>query len=56
MQGLSTPAPSIKGNTGIMELGWKVKADKNIDLDFGATGYTGKQKGASLNLALNFKF
>lgn len=56
IDGAGTPAPSVKGNTGIMELGWKVNANKNLDLDLGATGYTGKQKGASLNLALNFKF
>ena len=56
VDGDAAPAPSLKGNTGIMELGWKVNANKNLDLDLGATGYTGKQKGTSLNLALNFKF
>ena len=56
IDGAGTPAPTVKGNTGIMELGWKVNANKNLDLDLGATAYTGKQKGASLNLAMNFKF
>lgn len=35
-------SPSIKGNTGIMELG--------------AIGSVGKKKGAGLNLNFNFKF
>ena len=56
IDGTGTPAPSVKGDTGIMELGWKLNANKNLDLDLGATAYTGKKKGASLNLAMNFKF
>lgn len=56
MDGTGIPAPSVKGDTGIMELGWKVEAGRKLDLDLGATGYTGKQKGARLNLAVNYKF
>lgn len=52
----SAPAPSVKGNTGIFELGWNTNASKNLTLGLGMTGSVGKQKGVGLNLNLDFKF
>ena len=38
---------SAKGNSGIMELGYKISADKNktASIDINTTGFAGRQKG-----------
>ena len=57
VKGIAAPSPSMQGHTGIMELGWKVQpSDAPMDVDLGFMGYTGKTKGVSLNLNLNWKF
>lgn len=47
INGYGAPAPSVKGETGVMELGWKLNPSSNnkFELDLGMTGYIGKQKG-----------
>lgn len=52
----SAPAPSMKGNTGIMELGWRVNNSDKFELGLGVNGSVGKQKGVGFNLSLNFSF
>ena len=52
----SAPAPSIKGDTGIMELGWRVNNSDKFELGLGVNGSVGKQKGVGFNLSLNFSF
>ena len=52
----STPAPSMKGDTGIMELGWRVNNSDKFELGLGVNGSIGKQKGVGFNLSLNFSF
>ena len=52
----SAPAPSMKGDTGIMELGWRVNNSDNFELGLGVNGSVGKQKGVGFNLSLNFSF
>lgn len=52
----SAPAPSMKGDTGIMELGWRVNNSDKFELGFGVNGSVGKQKGVGFNLSLNFSF
>ena len=52
----SAPAPSMKGDTGIMELGWRVNNSDKFELGFGVNGSIGKQKGVGFNLSLNFSF
>ena len=52
----SAPAPSMKGDTGIMELGWRVKNSDKFELGLGVNGSVGKQKGVGFNLSLNFSF
>ena len=57
VNGKTAQAPTMKGHTGIFELGWKVKPDNaNFDVDLSFLGYTGKQKGGSLNVNMNWKF
>ena len=52
------PAPSVKGDTGILEVGYKFTPGNsgNFDVDFGAAGYVGKQRGGSLKLNMQWKF
>ena len=52
----SAPAPSMKGDTGIMELGWRVKNSDKFELGLGVNSSVGKQKGVGFNLSLNFSF
>ena len=52
----SAPAPSMKGDTGIMELGWRVNNSDKFELGLGGNGSVGKQKGVGFNLSLNFSF
>ena len=52
----SAPAPSMKGDTGIMELGWRVNNSDKFELGLGVNGSVGKQKGVCFNLSLNFSF
>ena len=52
----SAPAPSMKGDTGIMELGWRVNNSDKFELGLGINGSVGKQKGVGFNLSLNFSF
>lgn len=52
----SAPAPSMKGDTGIMELGWRVNNSDKFELGLGVNVSVGKQKGVGFNLSLNFSF
>ena len=52
----SAPAPSMKGDTGIMELGWRVNNSDKFELGLSVNGSVGKQKGVGFNLSLNFSF
>ena len=52
----SAPAPSMKGDTGIMELGWRVNNSDKFELGLGVNGSVGKQRGVGFNLSLNFSF
>jgi hypothetical protein len=51
------PSPSVKGSSGMMELGWQVKPGKGpMTIDFGVTGWVGKQRGVTANLQANWTF
>ena len=56
--GMSTPAPSMKGSSGMLELGWKQEATKEnpIGVDVGLTGWCGKQRGVSFNAGFSWAF
>ena len=47
-KGFSTPAPSLKGSSGMLELGWQVKPSKSpVTIDLGLTGWVGRQQGVT---------
>ena len=56
--GMSTPTPSLKGSSGMLELGWKSKSTKTnpISLDLGVQGWCGKQKGVNFSAGFNWEF
>ena len=55
--GGSTPSPSVKGSSGLIELGWQVKPGKGpMSVDFGVTGWVGKQRGVTANLLACWTF
>jgi hypothetical protein len=55
--GGSTPSPSVKGSSGLIELGWQVKPGKGpMSVDFGVTGWVGRQRGITANLQANWTF
>jgi hypothetical protein len=52
--GFDIDAPSLKGGTGILELGmsWKKSAESSTALQLGLQGYAGQRKGVSGNVQL----
>lgn len=55
--GGSTPSPSVKGSSGMLELGWQVKPGAGpLTLDLGVTGWAGKQRGGSVQLGATWSF
>lgn len=55
--GNGVPSPSVKGSSGMLELGWQVKpGDGPLTLDLGVTGWAGKQRGGSVQLGATWSF
>ena len=54
-QSASIASPSLKGSTGIGEIGYTYETN-SIKFDIGAKGYTGKERGYSGNVGVTFKF
>ncbi len=55
--GNGVPSPSLKGSSGMLELGWQVKpGDGPLKLDLGVTGWAGKQRGGSVQLGATWTF
>jgi outer membrane autotransporter protein len=56
--GLAIEAPSVKGSTGIGELGLTFKPSNNtpFSLDLGVQGYTGKREGVAGSLQFKWEF
>ena len=52
------PSPSVKGSSGMIELGWQVKPGKKnpMVIDLGVTGWVGKQRGITANVQANWTF
>ena len=51
------PSPSVKGSSGMLELGWEVKPGKSpMTIDLGVTGWVGKQRGITANVQANWTF
>lgn len=58
VKGLSTPAPSIKGSSGMLELGYIIQ-NKDVNapaVDIGFQGWSGKKQGFSGNINFIWKF
>ena len=55
--GGTAPSPSVKGSSGMVELGWQVKPGRSpMVIDLGVTGWAGKQRGITANLQANWTF
>ena len=56
--GYSIDVPSLRGGTGIGELGltWKPSQDLPLSLDLGLSGYAGQREGVTGSLQLKFEF
>lgn len=55
--GFSTPSPSVKGSSGMLELGVLIAPKASpVSFDLGVSGWTGKQKGYSLNANMLWSF
>lgn len=56
--GIPTAAPSLRGNSGMVELGWVMKpqGDDRWSIDLSATGWFGRQRGLTGRLGINWMF
>lgn len=55
--GFSTPSPSVKGDSGMLELGVLIAPKASpVSFDLGVSGWAGKQKGYSLNANMCWSF
>ena len=55
--GGNAPSPTLKGSSGLLELGWQVKpGEEPVTLDFSVNGWVGKQRGASVQLGATWNF
>lgn len=56
--GYDVPAPSLKGSTGVGEVGlnWKPEKAQGFSVDVAMQGYTGMREGVSGNLLLKYEF
>ena len=57
-RGLSTDTPRLKGDSGMMELGWNYepKGDDRFSIDISAIGWVGRQRGITGRLGINWMF
>ncbi|MDO4204775.1 MAG: autotransporter outer membrane beta-barrel domain-containing protein [Selenomonadaceae bacterium] len=57
MYSVSAPSPSVKGETGIFELGMKVRpSNGKFESNFGFLGSIGKQRGVGFNAQFQWNF
>ena len=54
--GQDIKAPSLKGDTGIGELGVTFKHQNGLSLDLGLSGYVGKRQGVVGNMMVKYEF
>jgi hypothetical protein len=56
--GFALEAPSLRGNTGIGEIGLTIQPSKNspLSFDLGVQGYTGKREGVTGSLQVKLEF
>lgn len=56
INGYGAPVPSLKGHSGMLELGWKAQAAENVKLDLNLNGWVGKQRGIAGGVGVEFAF
>lgn len=56
INGYGAPVPSLKGHSGMLELGWKAQAADNVKLDLNLNGWLGKQRGIAGGVGAEFAF
>ena len=55
--GYSTPSPSLKGSTGLLELGYRfAPKDERVSYGMNLMGMTGKRRGISGGIQINWAF
>ena len=56
-KGYNAPSPSLKGGSGLAEVGWKVRPykDSPFSADLSLTGWAGKKEGFSLGVMLDWE-
>lgn len=52
----TTPAPTLKGFSGSLELGWKANLSENCTADLSVEGWLGKQRGVSARAGFSWQF
>ena len=56
-QGMDTPAPSLKGSSGVLELGARfAPKDSNVSYELNLNGWAGKRRGVSGGVNANWEF
>src|SRR5699024_12419303 len=55
---LRTPIPSLKGDTGVLEVGVSMLATESdaLSLDVGLQGYTGRRQGVAGSARMEWRF
>ena len=56
-QGMATPSPSLKGGSGMLELGYRFAPKKSrVSYDINVSGWQGKREGFSGSVGVNWAF
>ena len=50
------PAPTMKGNSAVIDAGLSFQPRQNLTTNVGVTGYAGKRKGAAANVEVQYLF
>ena len=53
---LEVPAPTMKGNSAVLDAGLTFQPKRNLTTNVGVTGYAGKRKGAAANVEVQYRF
>ena len=57
-KGYKTPSEEIKGSSGMLELGWQIKANRKVPwlLDLNVTGWVGQEQGVTATAKMKKDF
>ena len=53
---LEVPAPTMKGDTAVIDAGVTFQPKRNLSTNVGVTGYAGKRKGVAANVEVQYRF